>query len=217
MKAVRYISRLTRKRERQMRPLTVASFLQKRFAAFVADFFRWKPAREVCPALYRAAVLPEMMTGDQATAEMAAVPKILQRIVAQRQADHRRALAERSRLRAAVPDSVPQLGEDLPAVRCRADVCRVPRRRRRLVSEHHEELHRPVRLLHARACSEPRTTERLQVNKQKHLALTDFDREILKLAYQQIGSKECDLLHPMYMYRLFYPLLEEPHVDQPGR
>ena len=43
-----------------------------------------------------------------------------------------------------------------------------------------------------------KNTERQQENKQKHLALTDFDREILKIAYQQIGSKECDLLHPMY-------------------
>jgi len=49
-----------------------------------------------------------------------------------------------------------------------------------------------------------KNTERQQENKQKHLALTDFDREILKVGYQQIGSKECDLLHPMYMYQLFY-------------
>ena len=49
-----------------------------------------------------------------------------------------------------------------------------------------------------------KNTERQQENKQKHLALTDFDREILKVVYQQVGSKECDLLHPMYMYQLFY-------------
>ena len=50
-----------------------------------------------------------------------------------------------------------------------------------------------------------KNADRLQENKQKHLALTDFDREILKLAYQHLGSKQVELLHPMYMYRLFYP------------
>ena len=48
-----------------------------------------------------------------------------------------------------------------------------------------------------------KNADRLRENKQKHLVLTDFDREILKVAYQQ--EKQVDLLHPMCMYRLFYP------------
>jgi hypothetical protein len=50
-----------------------------------------------------------------------------------------------------------------------------------------------------------KNADRLRENKQKHLVLTEFDREILKVAYQHLGSKQVDLLHPMYMYRLFYP------------
>src|SRR3954468_12676783 len=63
-----------------MRPLTIGSFIQKRFGALVATVFRWKPAKKFAQRYIVPRVLPEMMTGDQATAEMAAVPKILQRM-----------------------------------------------------------------------------------------------------------------------------------------
>ena len=75
-------------------------------------------------------------------------------------------------------------------------VRRVARRRRRLVSEHHARTTSTCSTSTRPSSSGRRTTERLQENKQKHLALTDFDREILKVAYQHIGSKECRTAAP---------------------
>ena len=34
--------------------------------------------------------------------------------------------------------------------------------------------------------------------------MTDFDREILKLVQVSLGASDVEILHPMYMYRLFY-------------
>ncbi len=203
MKGVRYITRLTRKRERQMRPLTIGSWIQKRFAAFVADFFRWKPARKFAQRYIVPRVLPEMMTGDQATAEMAAVPKILQRI-------------SNSGKPIIVGPWLSEVGFELlywiPFLNWVKSYRPFDAERMYVVSRggagvwYQNITKNYIELFdfYTPEMFRAKNTERQQVNKQKHLALTDFDREILKVAYQQIGSKECELLHPMYMYQLFY-------------
>ena len=203
MKAVRYVSRLTRKRERQMRPLTFGSFVQKRFGATVANLFRWKPAKKFAQRYIVPRVLPEMMTGDQATAEMAAIPKILQRFSA-------------SGRPIIVGPWLSEVGFELlywiPFLNWVKTYRPFDAERLYVVSrggagvwyqnitKNYIELFDFYTPEQFRA----KNTERQQENRQKHLALTDFDREILKVVYQQIGSKECDLLHPMYMYQLFY-------------
>ena len=80
MKVVRYFARLTRKRERQLRPLTVGDFFLKRLVAIPAHFFRWGPAKKFARRYIVPRVLPQMMTGDIPTQEMTAIPKILQRM-----------------------------------------------------------------------------------------------------------------------------------------
>jgi hypothetical protein len=203
MKAVRYVSRLSRKRERQMRPLTIGSFIQKRFGALVANVFRWKPAKKFAQRYVVPRVLPEMMTGDQATAEMAAIPKILQRI-------------SNSGKPIIVGPWLSEVGFELlywiPFLNWVKTYRPFDAERMYVVSrggagiwyqnitKHYIDLFDFYTPEQYRA----KNTDRQRENKQKHLALTDFDREILKVAYQQIGSKECDLLHPMYMYQLFY-------------
>ena len=51
--------------------------------------------------------------------------------------------------------------------------------------------------------------QRLAEAKQKHLLMSQFDREILKVVAQHIGARGLDTLHPMYMYRLFYPFWKQ--------
>ena len=203
MKAVRYVSRLSRKRERQMRPLTFGSFVQKRFGALVANVFRWKPAKKFAQRYIVPRVLPDMMTGDQATAEMAAIPKILQRI-------------SNSGKPIIVGPWLSEVGFELlywiPFLNWVKTYRPFDPERLYVVSRggagvwYQNITKNYIDLFDFYTPEQYRAknTDRQQENKQKHLALTDFDREILKVAYQQIGSKECDLLHPMYMYQLFY-------------
>jgi len=204
MKFVRGFSRLTRKRERQMRPLTIASFFQKRFAAITGDFFRWGPAKKFARRYIVPRVLPQMMTGDQPTQEMQAVPKILQRMAA-------------SPRHIVVGPWLSEVGFELlywiPFLNWVKTYRPFDAERMLVVSRggagiwYQNITKNYVDLFDFFTPEQFRTknADRLQENKQKHLALTNFDREILKLAYQHLGSKQVELLHPMYMYRLFYP------------
>jgi hypothetical protein len=204
LKVVRYGARLTRKRERQLRPLTVGTYVQKRFASIPAHFFRWGPAKRFARRYIVPRVLPQMMTGDMPTQEMQAVPKILQRMAA-------------SPRHIVVGPWLSEVGFELlywiPFLNWAKTYRPFDAERMVVVSRGGAGLwysnitSNYVDLFDFFTPEQFRTknADRLRENKQKHLALTDFDREILKLAYQHLGSKQVELLHPMYMYRLFYP------------
>jgi hypothetical protein len=203
LKLVRYVTRLSRKRERQMRPLTISSWIQKRFSAFLADIFRWKPAKKFAQRYIVPRVLPEMMTGDQATAEMAAIPKIIQRVA-------------NSGKPIIVGPWLSEVGFELlywiPFLNWVKSYRPFDPERLYVVSRGGAGVwygnittnYIDLFDFYTPEAFRAKNTDRQRENKQKHLALTDFDREILKIAYQQIGRKDCDLLHPMYMYQLFY-------------
>jgi hypothetical protein len=204
LKVVRYVTRLTRKRERQLRPLTVGTFVQKRFAAIPAHFFRWGPAKRFARRYIVPRVLPQMMTGDMPTQEMQAVPKILQRMAA-------------SPKHIVVGPWLSEVGFELlywiPFLNWVKTYRPFDAGRMVVISRggagiwYKNITPNYVDLFDFFTPEQFRTKneDRLRENKQKHLALTDFDREIVKLAYQHIGSKQVEMLHPMYMYRLFYP------------
>jgi hypothetical protein len=203
MKFVRYFSRLARKRERQMRPLTVGHFFMKRFNAMIAALFRWGPAKRFAKRYIVPRVLPDMMTGDIPTQEMSAIPKILQRMAT-------------SPKPIVVGPWLSEVGFELlywiPFLNWVKTYRPFDPERLVVVSRggaacwYRNITSRYVDLFDFYTPEQFRVknADRLRENKQKHLALTDFDREILKVAYQQIGKKEVELLHPMYMYRLFY-------------
>jgi hypothetical protein len=204
MKAMRYANRLMRKRERQLRPFTLGDFLVKRFVAVpVSTFFRWKPAKAFAKRYIVPRVLPEMMTGGIPTQEMAAIPKILQRISA-------------SPKPIVIGPWLSEVGFELlywiPFLNWVKTYRPFDAERLVVVSRggagiwYQNISPKNIDLFDFYTPEQFRAknADRLQENKQKHLALTDFDREILKIVYQQIGKKEVDLLHPMYMYRLFY-------------
>jgi hypothetical protein len=203
IKFVRYFSRLTRKRERQLRPLTLTDYFVKRFVSLPAHIFRWGPAKRFAKRYIVPRVVPDMMTGDIPTQQMTAIPKILQRI----------AKSDKPIL---VGPWLSEVGFELlywiPFLNWVKtyrpfDVDRLFVISRggaahwyRNISPHYIDLFDFYTPEQFRA----KNADRLRENKQKHLVLTEFDREILKVAYQQLGCKEVDRLHPMYMYRLFY-------------
>ena len=203
MKLVRYVTRLARKRERQLRPLTIADFFMKRVASLTADFFRWPPAKRFAKRYIVPRVLPDMMTGDLPTREMQAIPKILQRMAT-------------SGKPIVVGPWVSEVGFELlywiPFLNWVKTYRPFDPERLIVISRGGAGLwYRNITSnyldlfdFYTPDVFRQKNTDRLRENKQKHLALTDFDREILKVAYQKIGKKEVDLLHPMYMYRLFY-------------
>jgi hypothetical protein len=204
LKVVRYLTRLTRKRERQLRPLTVGTFVQKRFAAIPAHVFRWGPAKRFARRYIVPRVLPQMMTGDMPTQEMQAVPKILQRMAA-------------SPRHIVVGPWVSEVGFELlywiPFLNWVKTYRPFDAQRMLVVSRGGAGIwYRNITTNYVDLFDfytpeqfRAKNADRLRENKQKHLALTNFDREILKLAYQHLGNKQVELLHPMYMYRLFYP------------
>jgi hypothetical protein len=204
MKLVRYVSRLMHKRERQMRPLTVGTYVSKRFATFIATVFRWAPAKRFAKRYIVPRVLPDMMTGDQPTQEMNAVPKILQRM----SASHKHIV---------VGPWLSEVGFELlywiPFLNWVKTYRPFDPARLLVVSRggagvwYKNITSNYLDLFDFYTPDEFRAknASRLRENMQKHLALSDFDREILKVAYQHLGSKSVELLHPMYMYRLYYP------------
>lgn len=204
MKAVRYVTRLSRKRERQLRPLTVSDVFMKRMVAIPAHFFRWGPAKRFARRYIVPRVLPQMMTGDIPTQEMTAIPKILQRMAA-------------SPKHIVVGPWLSEVGFELlywiPFLNWVKTYRPFDPERMVVISRggagiwYQNITPNYLDLFDFYTPEQFRTknADRLRENKQKHLVLTDFDREILKVAYQHLGSKQVDLLHPMYMYRLFYP------------
>lgn len=204
LKVVRYFSRLARKRERQLRPLTVSDFFLQRLLALPAHFFRWGPAKKFARRYIVPRVLPQMMTGDIPTQEMVAIPKILQRI-------------SRSDKPILVGPWLSEVGFELlywiPFLNWVKTYRPFDPERMVVISRggagiwYKNITHRYLDLFDFYTPEQFRekNADRLRENKQKHLVLTDFDREILKVTYQHLGSKEVERLHPMYMYRLFHP------------
>jgi hypothetical protein len=217
MKVVRGFSRLTRKRERQMRPLTVASFFQKRFAAITGNFFRWGPAKKFARRYIVPRVLPQMMTGDQPTQEMQAVPKILQRMAA-------------SPRHIVVGPWLSEVGFELlywiPFLNWVKTYRPFDAERMLVVSrggagvwyqtEHHEELRRPVRLLHARAVQdkERRSSAGEQAEAPRAHELRPRDPQArLSASREQAGRTSAPDVHVSALL----PVLEESGVEQPCR
>jgi hypothetical protein len=182
----------------------VGTFVQKRFAAIPASFFRWGPAKKYARRYIVPRVLPQMMTGDMPTQEMTAVPKILQRMA-------------NSPRHIVIGPWLSEVGFELlywiPFLNWVKTYRPFDAERMVVVSRggagiwYKNITPNYIDLFDFYTPEQFRTknANRLAENKQKHLALTDFDREILKLTYQHLGAKQVELLHPMYMYRLFYP------------
>jgi hypothetical protein len=200
---VRWFTRLTRKRQRQLRPVTVTGSLVKLLLAIVDGLFRFGPVR----TLVKEHLLPH------AISRLSAVDAPTEEAVAVRRMVHRIARRDRPII---VGPWVSEVGYELlywiPFLRWVQESREIDARRLVVVSRggaglwygdlagRYLDLFDHLTPDQFRAQSEQRRTD----GKIKPRTMTEFDRETIKLTRQTLRLGTCDLLHPMQMYRLFH-------------
>jgi hypothetical protein len=208
MKIVRYVTLVMGKRERRLQSLSIAEFVWKRLFSLLDVVFRFGPMKRFARRYIVPRVVPQMMTGDQRTEEMVVIPRTLQKLA-------------KSPRPLIIGPWLSEVGFELlywiPFLNWvrtyrPIDPDRVIVVSRGGVGSWYRNLGgRYIDLFDFFTPEQFRAKNeaRLAISRQKHLLMTEFDREILKLVYQHTGSKEVDTLHPMYMYRLFYPFWKQ--------
>jgi hypothetical protein len=208
MKIARSVTRLSRKREKQLRPLSFGNWFWKRMFWVLDWVFKLPPMKRFAKRYIVPRVVPQMTTGDTPTEEMVAIPRTLQKLA-------------RSDRPIIIGPWLSEVGFELlywiPFLNWAKTYRHFDPERLIVVSRGGVapwyrditpnyidlfDFYTPERF-------RLKNDERLAEAKQKHLLMSQFDREILKLVYQHIGHKHVDNLHPMYMYRLFYPFWKQ--------
>ena len=80
MKTVRAITRLSKKRQKQLRPLSFGNWFWKRMFALLDVVFRLPPMKRFARRYIVPRVAPQMASGDAPTEEMIAIPRTLQKM-----------------------------------------------------------------------------------------------------------------------------------------
>jgi hypothetical protein len=208
MKMVRAMTRLSRKRQAQLRPLSIGNWFWKRIFGLLDFLFRFAPMKRFAKRYIVPRVVPHSSGGDTPTEEMVAIPRTLQKMA-------------RSDKPIIVGPWLSEVGFELlywiPFLNWAKTYRHFDPERLIVVSRggvapwyqdiggRYFDLFDFYTPENFRAKNEQRLAE----NKQKHLLMSQFDREILKVVHQHIGARGLDTLHPMYMYRLFYPFWKQ--------
>jgi hypothetical protein len=203
LKAVRRLTRVSGKRQRQLRPITVSGTLVQMSLALFDWLFRFRPIKSYVKQHIIPRALPRLAAAEAPTEEAVAVPRLLDK------------MARRER-RIIIGPWVSEVGFELlywipflnwvKAYRpfdadrmvvisrggCGAWYRDIAGRYLDLFDYYTPELFQQK--------SEQRITE----GRQKPRTITEFDRDIIKLVRQTLHVRESDLVHPMYMYRLFH-------------
>lgn len=203
LKMVRRVTRLTRKRHRQLRPVTVSGVLVQMMLTVLDWIFRFRPIKNFTKRYVIPRAMPRMSMIESPTEEAIAVPRMLQKM----------ARSERTII---VGPWLSEIGFELlywiPFLNWVKtyrpfEVDRIVVVSRggcspwyRDIGAHYVDLFDYYTPEQFREKNEQRITE----GKQKQRTMSEFDRDILKLVRQTLQLRESDLLHPMYMYRLFY-------------
>ena len=200
---VRRISRVTRKRERQLRPVTVTGTL----VHMTLSVFDWllavRPIREFVKNRIIPRALSRLAAVDAPSEEQVAVAGMLQRI-------------SRSDKAIIVGPWVSEVGFELlywipflnwAKANYPIDAERIVVVSRggcgawyRNIGARYVDLFDYYTPDEFRAQSEQRLTDR----KPKPRTVSEFDRDILKLVHQTLHIRDAELLHPTHMYRLFH-------------
>ncbi len=202
-KIARTFGRFSRKRERNLRPLSVAGVLLKPVFWLLDAIFAWKPAR----AFVKRYILPRVMTRltllDAPTEETVAIPRII----------HRLSTSDKpivigpwlSEVGFEVLYWIPFLNwvktyrpfdPDRLVIVSRGGV----QDWYKGISNRYIELFDFFSPDDFRRLNEQRITE----GKQKQRMMTEFDRQIVKMVQVSLETRDVEVMHPMYMYRLFY-------------
>ena len=204
MKVARQFTRTARKRERQLRPLTVVGMLLRPLFGLLDLVLRWHPLKGFVKKYVVPRVMPRMMAAETATEEMVAIPRIIDKL-------------HHSTRPLIVGPWLSEVGFEvlywIPFLNWAKTYRHFDPDRLVIVSRGGAApwyRHIGARYVDIfdfftpeqfRARNEQRTTE----GKQKQRVMSEFDREILKLVKVSIDARDAEVLHPMYMYRLFYP------------
>ena len=204
MKAVRQFTRISRKRERALRPLTVSGMLLRPVFAILDRVFRWGPMKTFARQYIVPRVAPRIMNSDTATEEQVAIPRMLQKMA-------------RSDRPIIVGPWLSEVGFELlywiPFLNWIRTYRHFPSERMVVVSRggagiwYQGMADRYIEMFDFFTPDQFRqkNEQRLTEGKQKQRTVTEFDRDIMKMVRQAIDSRAVDLIHPMHMYRLFYP------------
>jgi hypothetical protein len=200
--AVRRVTRVSRKRQRQLRPITITGTILKVTLAFFDWLFRFRPIRNFAKRHIVPRALSRLSAVDAPSEEAVAVPRVL----------HRIARKDRPII---VGPWVSEVGYELlywipflqwVTSRRLLDADRLVVVSRggcaawyRGVTPRYVDLFDYYTPEQFRQRSEQRATD----GRQKPRTMTEFDRNTIKLVRQGAHLAHCDLLHPMYMYRLF--------------
>jgi hypothetical protein len=203
MAMVRRFTRVSRKRSRQLRPVTPTGTLVKMTLAVFDWLFRFKPIRRFAKQHIVPRAVSRLSAVDAPTEEAVAVPRVLQKI-------------ERRDRPIIVGPWVSEVGFELlywiPFLNWVTTQRQFDANRMVVVSRggcaawYRDIGHRYVELFdyytpeQFRERSEQRRTD----GRQKPRTMTEFDRNTIKLVRQGSHLPHCELLHPMYMYRLFH-------------
>jgi hypothetical protein len=208
MKTVRTVTRLSKKREKQLRPLGFAGWFWKRFFWFLDWIFKMAPMKRFAKRYIVPRVVPHMGDSNAPTEEMVAIPRMLQKMA-------------RNDKPIIVGPWLSEVGFELlywiPFLNWVKTYRHFDPERLIVVSRggvapwYRDIAGTYIDLFDFYTPEQYRmkNEQRLAEGKQKHLLMSQFDREILKVVYQHIGSRGLDTLHPMYMYRLFYPFWKQ--------
>jgi hypothetical protein len=201
--AVRRVTRVSRKRQRQLRPITITGTILKITLALFDWLFRFRPVRTFVKRHIVPRALSRLSAVDAPTEEAVAVPRVL----------HRIARKDRPII---VGPWVSEVGYELlywipflhwVTSRRLLDADRLVVVSRggcaawyRDITARYVDLFDYYTPEQFRARSEQRATD----GRLKPRTMTEFDRNTIKLVRQGAHLAHCDLLHPMYMYRLFH-------------
>ena len=203
LKVVRHVTRVSVKRQRKLRPLTVGGLFLKPFFAALDVVLRWHPAK----SFVKKYVVPRVisrMNSDEPTEEMVAIPRIIDKL-------------HHSTSPLIVGPWLSEVGFELlywvPFLNWVKTYRHFDPERLVIVSRGGVApwyRHIGARYIDVFDFFTPdqlkqRHEERVAGGQMKQRALTDFDREVVKLVKVSLQRRDVQLLHPMYMYRLFYP------------
>ena len=203
LKVVREFTRTSRKRQRQLRPLTLSGMMLKPIFSGLDVCLRWRPAKTFVKKYVVPRVVPRMST-DEPTEEMVAIPRIIDKL-------------HKSDRPLIVGPWLSEVGFEIlywvPFLRWvktyrHFDPERLVIVSRGGVAAWYEGIgarYIDVFDFFTPSQIKQRHDQRLAEGEVKQRALTEFDRDVVKLVKLAIERRDAELFHPMYMYRLFYP------------
>jgi hypothetical protein len=204
MKVTRQFSRTARKRDRALRPITVMGLIVQPVFALLDRIFRWGPMKTFARQHIVPRVVPRIMNSESPSEEQVALPRVL----------HKIAKSDRP---VVVGPWLSEVGFELlywiPFLNWVKTYRPFSKERMIIVSRGGAGLwyqnigSRYIELFDFFTPDQFRqkNDQRITEGKQKQRTMTEFDRDVIKMVKQVLDNRVLDIIHPMRMYRLFYP------------